>query len=79
VARSPSTILKEECGNGSSADGPIGRPTQRVPFCGSARLLADLRAVLPSLARCYKVPREVIAEDAAERLSKAGGIGAWLK
>ena len=48
------------------------------PVRGSARLLTDLRAVLPPLARCYKVPLEVIAEDAADRLSKAGGIGSWL-
>jgi hypothetical protein len=73
------SVLRDECGNASGADGPIGLPTRRVPSCGSARLLTDLRAVLPPLARCYKVPREVIAEDAADRLSKAGGIGAWLK
>ena len=42
-------------------------------------LVTDLRAVLPPLARRYKVPLEVIAEDAADRLSKAGGIGSWLK
>jgi hypothetical protein len=54
-------------------------PDSTCPVCGGSRLLADLRAVLPSLARRYKVPLEVIAEDAADRLSKAGGIGAWLK
>jgi hypothetical protein len=54
-------------------------PGSTCPVCGSARLLTDLRAVLPPLARRYKVPLEVIAEDAADRLSKAGGIGAWLK
>ena len=49
------------------------------PICGGARLATDLRAVLPPLLRRYKVPLEVIAEDVPERLSKAGGIGAWLK
>jgi len=79
VARSPSTILKEECGNASSADGPIRTRDSTCPVRGSARLPTDLRAVLPPLARRYKVPLEVIAEDAADRLSKAGGIGSWLK
>jgi|GEM_PF-6431704 len=54
-------------------------PDSTCPVCGSARLLAYLRAVLPPLARRYKVPLEVIAQDVADRLSKAGGIGAWLK
>ena len=49
------------------------------PLCGGARLLTDLRAILPSLTRRYKVPLEVIAEEVSARLSKAGGIGAWLK
>ena len=49
------------------------------PVCGGARLQTDLRAVLPPLMRRYKAPLEVIAEDAAGRLNKAGGIGAWLK
>jgi len=49
------------------------------PVCGGARLLTDLRAVLPPLVRRYKVPLEVIADELAERLSRAGGIGAWLK
>jgi Bacterial archaeo-eukaryotic release factor family 10 len=49
------------------------------PICGGPRLLTDLRAILPPLVRRYKVPLEVIAEDVAERLSKAGGIGAVLK
>ena len=49
------------------------------PICGGARLVTDLRAVLPPLLKRYNVPLEVIAEDVSERLSKAGGIGAWLK
>ena len=72
-------LLKEECGNASSADGPIRTRDSTCPVRGSARLPTDLRAVLPPLARRYKVPLEVIAEDAADRLSKAGGIGSWLK
>jgi hypothetical protein len=49
------------------------------PACGGARRLTDLRAVLPQLAKRYKVLLEVVAEDAGERLRKAGGIGGWLK
>src|SRR6202040_2585013 len=49
------------------------------PICGGARLLTALRAVLPPLMRRYKAPLEVIAGDVAEKLNKAGGIGAWLK
>ena len=49
------------------------------PVCGGERLVTDLRAVLPPLVRRYKVPLEVIAEDVAGRLKRAGGIGAWLK
>jgi hypothetical protein len=48
-------------------------------ICGGVRLLTDLRAILPTLTRRYKVPLEVIAEEVSARLSKAGGIGAWLK
>jgi hypothetical protein len=35
--------------------------------------------VLPQLAKRYKVPLEVIAEDVGERLRKAGGIAGRLK
>jgi len=73
----------------SRLEGPVRQCTKcgwtdrtvdsKCPICGSARLLTDLRAVLPPLVRRYKVPLEVIAEDVAERLSKAGGIGALLK
>lgn len=49
------------------------------PICGTARQKKDLRAVLPPLVKQFKVPFEVVAEDVGERLSKAGGIGAWLK
>ncbi len=47
--------------------------------CGGARLVTGLRAVLPQLARRYRVPLEVVAEEAGAKLRKAGGIGAWLK
>jgi hypothetical protein len=49
------------------------------PACGGARHMTDLRAVLPPLAKRYKVPLELIAEDAGERLRKAGGIGGRMK
>jgi hypothetical protein len=60
--------------------GWIDRISEPVcPACGGARRMRDLRAVLPPLAKRYKVPLEVIAEDAGERLHKAGGIGGRLK
>jgi hypothetical protein len=60
--------------------GWIDRISEPVcPACGGARRMTDLRAVLPPLAKRYKVPLEVIAEDVGERLRKAGGIGGWLK
>ena len=59
----------------------VGAPRghTRRAACGGARLLTGLRAVLPRLAKRYKVPLEVIADDAGDRLRKAGGIGALLK
>jgi len=61
------------CGRTDRTDGSI------CVACGGARLLTGLRAVLPQLAKRYKVPLEVIADDAGDRLSRAGGIGALLK
>ncbi len=52
------------------------RTDSMCPVCGSARMLTDLRAVLPLLTRHFKVPLEVIAEDVGEKLRKVGGIGA---
>ncbi len=47
--------------------------------CGSERRVVALRAVLPELARRYRVPIEVVAGDAATKLRAAGGMGAWLR
>jgi hypothetical protein len=61
------------CGWTDRADGSV------CAACGGARLLTELRAVLPQLVKRYKVPLEVIADDAGDRLRKAGGIGALLR
>jgi release factor family 10 len=61
------------CGWTDRTDGSV------CAACGGARLLTGLRAVLPHLAKRYKIPLEVIADDAGDRLRKAGGIGALLK
>jgi hypothetical protein len=61
------------CGWTDRADGSV------CAACGGTRLLTELRAVLPQLVKRYKVPLEVIADDAGDRLRKAGGIGALLK
>jgi len=47
--------------------------------CGGERRLTTIRAVLPELVRRYKVPLEVVADEAGGMLRQAGGIGAWLK
>ena len=60
----------------------MDRSDSRLDVSGFAAERACLPTCGPSCLRSprrYKVPLEVIAEDAAERLSKAGGIGAWLK
>jgi hypothetical protein len=61
------------CGWTDRTDGSI------CAACGGARLLTGLRDVLLRLAKRYKVPLEVIADDVGDRLRKAGGIGALLK
>jgi len=61
------------CGWTDRTDGSI------CAACGGAPLRTGLRAVLPHLAKRYKVPLEVIANDTGDRLRKAGGIGALLK
>ncbi len=61
------------CGWNDRTDGSI------CAACGGAPLRTGLRAVLPHLAKRYKVPLEVIANDTGDRLRKAGGIGALLK
>jgi release factor family 10 len=59
--------------------GWIDRQTSPVcPICSGARRVTELRAVLPQLARRFKAPLEVVAEDAGQKLRQAGGIGAWL-
>jgi Bacterial archaeo-eukaryotic release factor family 10 len=47
--------------------------------CGSERRKVTLRNVLPELARRYEVEIEVVSGEAAERLKKAEGMGAWLR
>src|ERR1700740_1304644 len=78
VARSPSTILKEECGNASSADGPIGRATQLVPFA-AVRACHRLAGCLASARQALQGSTRSDFRGTADMLSKAGGIGSWLK
>ena len=47
--------------------------------CGSKRRTVTLRDVLPDLARRHQVEIEVVSGEAAERLKKAEGMGAWLR
>ena len=49
------------------------------PACGGERQVVRLREVLPQLARRYSVSVEVVSGEAARRLEKAGGMGAWLR
>jgi len=48
------------------------------PICSGTRRVTALRAILPQLARRFKAPLEIVAEDAGQKLRHAGGIGAWL-
>jgi hypothetical protein len=47
--------------------------------CGAERQTRSLRTILPQFATLYSVPVEVVAGEAAAKLSQAGGIGAWLR
>jgi len=48
-------------------------------ICGSKRRKVTLRDALPELARRHQVEIDVVSGDAAERLNKVEGIGAWLR
>jgi hypothetical protein len=47
--------------------------------CGSKRQTVTLRDALPELARRHQVEIDVVSGDAAERLNKVEGMGAWLR
>ncbi|HVB55348.1 MAG TPA: hypothetical protein VNE63_02815 [Candidatus Acidoferrales bacterium] len=47
--------------------------------CGSKRRTVTLRDALPDLARRHQVEIDVVSGDAAERLNKVEGMGAWLR
>jgi hypothetical protein len=47
-------------------------------ICSGTRRVTALRAILPQLARRFKAPLQIVAEDAGQKLRHAGGIGAWL-
>ena len=75
LARGLDSDLREcvECGwIDRSAD-----PTCSV--CGSKRRTVTLRDALPELARRHQVEIDVVSGDAAERLNKVEGMGAWLR
>jgi release factor family 10 len=48
------------------------------PSCGSARVKAGLRQLLPELAHRYGTDIRYVSGEAAEKLKEAGGMGAWL-
>ena len=47
--------------------------------CGSKRRTVTLRDALPDLVRRHQVEIDVVSDDAAERLKKIEGMGAWLR
>lgn len=47
--------------------------------CGSKRRTVTFRDALPELARRHQVEIDVVSDDAAERLKKVEGMGAWLR
>jgi hypothetical protein len=47
--------------------------------CGSKRRTVTLRDALPELARRHQIEIDVVSGDAAERLNKVEGMGAWLR
>jgi hypothetical protein len=47
--------------------------------CGSKRRTVTLRDALPELALRHQVEIDVVSGDAAERLNKVEGMGAWLR
>jgi len=47
--------------------------------CGGKRRTVTLRDALPELARRHQVEIDVVSGDAAERLNKVEGMGAWLR
>jgi peptide subunit release factor 1 (eRF1) len=49
------------------------------PACGRDRHTVNLHDILPELVRQYKATLEVVSGEAAQKLQKVGGIGAWLR
>jgi hypothetical protein len=47
--------------------------------CGVPRRVVQLRDVLPQMAERYKVELEVVSNDAAAKLNRAGAMGGWLR
>lgn len=59
--------------------GWVSRTADSVcPLCGGQRRSRTLRTVVPELASAFGVPMEIVSGDAAQRLDKVGGVGAWL-
>jgi hypothetical protein len=48
------------------------------PACGRERHTVRLRQILPELVRQFKASLEVVSSEAARKLQRVGGIGAWL-
>ena len=52
------------------------------PVCGACRNFRSvvfLRSVLPELAAASRSEIEVVSGEAASKLKRAGGMGAWLR
>jgi len=75
VAQKLDAILHQcgQCGWTDRSADPI------CPVCGSQRRAVTLRDVLPGLARKHQAEIEVVGDEAAEALSKVGGMAAWLR
>jgi len=48
------------------------------PACGRERYAVRLRQILPELVRQFKASLKVVSGEAARKLQRVGGIGAWL-
>jgi Bacterial archaeo-eukaryotic release factor family 10 len=75
LARGLNADLREcvQCGWMDRSADPI------CSVCGSKRRTVTLRDALPELARRHQVEIDVVTGDAAERLKKVEGMGAWLR
>jgi hypothetical protein len=74
VVRDLDALLKR-CSECLWVDG-TGDPV--CPACGRERYTVRLRQILPELVRQFKASLKVVSGEAARKLQRVGGIGAWL-